>query len=179
MRLIPSAMRNHETVAQSVNGEDMITGPHQTHARIMLSELQPERLVLFEGVKERAKRLAERHLDRGMFRRGQPGNFTAIAASLIDTKKWLTHGQMIDYNDAQSMGLTVEVRGSDDDQWQALWKLSASHGSPQRTRRSSNQTTHRFRCESAATSPSALPPRLVTMRRAAIDDPGVGGARYP
>lgn len=101
----------------------LTVNPEDEHARIMLSKLQPERLVLFEGVKERAKRLAEKHLQEGMFRRGQPGNFTAIAAELIDTKKWLTHGQMIDYNDAQRMGLTVEVRGSADNQWQALWKL--------------------------------------------------------
>ena len=95
----------------------LATNPADEHARIMLAKLQPERLVLFEGVKKRAKRLAEKHLQEGMFRRGQPGNFTAIAADLIDTKKWLTHGQMIDYNDAQTMGLTIDVRSGDDEQW--------------------------------------------------------------
>jgi hypothetical protein len=57
-----------------------------------------------------------------MFRSKQ-GNFTAVAAALLDTKKWLTHGQMIGWGSASDVGLTVEYLRPTDERWQIYWRL--------------------------------------------------------
>jgi hypothetical protein len=54
----------------------------------------------------RAQKFAEDQLRSGMFRAG--GAYTAIAAKLLDTREWLTHGQMISWQSASAIGLDVE-----------------------------------------------------------------------
>lgn len=96
--------------------------PGDVAAQIMLGRLDPATLKLFQAVRDRARLLAENQLKRGMFRSG-PGNFTGIAAQLIDTKRWLTHGQMIGWEDAKDIGLSIEYLKTSSDQWQAYWQL--------------------------------------------------------
>lgn len=57
-----------------------------------------------------------------MFRSGT-GNFTKIAADLIDTKSWQSHGQMIGWQDAKQIGLEVEYLDPKSDEWQSYWQL--------------------------------------------------------
>ena len=52
-----------------------------------------------------------------------PGNSTKIASDLMDTERWLSHGQMIGYADAQTMGLNVDHLDISSDRWQAYWRL--------------------------------------------------------
>ena len=68
-------------------------------ARIMLEKLEPEVLKLCETAGNRARQAAESLLKRGMFRNG--GNWTLTAGELLDTGRWLSHGQMISWEDAQ------------------------------------------------------------------------------
>src|SRR5262249_12802175 len=91
-------------------------------AQIMLGKLDPATLKLFESVRDRARRFAEDQLKLGMFR-AHAGNFTSIAAQLIDTKRWLTHGQMINWEAASSIGLSVEYLQPLEPRWQAYWQL--------------------------------------------------------
>jgi hypothetical protein len=96
--------------------------PGDVAARIMLSKFDPATLKLFESVRDRARRFAEDQLKTGMFR-SKPGNFTAIAIQLLNTKRWLTHGQMIGWSAATEIGLNVEYLNSSSEQWQAYWQL--------------------------------------------------------
>lgn len=96
--------------------------PNDAVAKMMLSKLDPATLKLFEAVRDRARTLAEQLLNRGMFRT-KAGNFTEIAGRLIDTKKWLAHGQMISYQDAKSMGLNIEYLAFSSEEWQAYWSV--------------------------------------------------------
>ena len=96
--------------------------PNDMAARIMLGQLEPATVKLFEAVRDRARTFAENQLKRGMFR-STTGNFTSIAAQLMDTKRWLTHGQMISWEDAKAIGLTVEYLNPSSEAWQDYWQL--------------------------------------------------------
>jgi hypothetical protein len=93
--------------------------PNDVSAKIMLNKLDPATLKLYEAARARAHRFAEEQLQRGM----KIANFTKIASELIDTKRWLSHGQMISSQDARQMGLAVDHLDSKADEWQCYWRL--------------------------------------------------------
>jgi Serine dehydrogenase proteinase len=119
--LIPHSVQSYLD-AYDAHAATLQKDPDNLASRIMLNKLDPATLKLFEAVRDRARRLAEDQLKLGMFRTG-PGNFTSIASQLIDTKRWLTHGQMIGWQDATSIGLTVQYLSPSDKAWQCYWQL--------------------------------------------------------
>ena len=82
--------------------------PDNVAARIMLGKIDPDTVTFCEAVMARARQSAESLLMHGMFRRG--GNITQTVSELLDTKRWLSHSQMISWADAQDprIGLVVE-----------------------------------------------------------------------
>jgi hypothetical protein len=99
--------------------------PNDPVARLMLQKIDPGTLKYFEVAKERARSLAERHLREFMFqpRNGKPGNVTKTASRLIDTKSWLSHGQMIGWQAAEEMELLVDYMEPKSEGWLAYWRL--------------------------------------------------------
>ena len=100
--------------------------PTNVPAQIMLSKLDPGRVKLFESVRDRARNIAQNQLKRGMFRGGTgTSNYTKTASALLDTTRWLTHGQMISWEDAadDEIGLTVEYLEPTSEEWQGYWQL--------------------------------------------------------
>ena len=97
--------------------------PDNVAAQIMLRKLDPPTVKLFQAVKNRARRFAEDHLTRGMFREG--GNSTLAAGELLDTKRWQSHGQMISWADAKGepIGLNVDYLDPSLEEWQNYWQL--------------------------------------------------------
>jgi hypothetical protein len=91
-------------------------------AHIMMSKLDPATLQHYRFIRERARNLAENLLKQGMFR-ATPGNYTQIPADLMDIAQWQTHGQVIDAQDAQRIGLHVQALGRRDPLWDAFWTL--------------------------------------------------------
>jgi hypothetical protein len=83
-----------------------------------------ERRDLYLLIEVAARNIAQNQLKRGMFR-GGTGNYTKAASALLDTKRWLTHGQMISWEDAadDEIGLTVEYLEPTSDEWQEYWQL--------------------------------------------------------
>ena len=51
------------------------------------------------------------------------GNFSKIAAELMDPARWPSHGQMIGWEDAKQMGLLVEYLDPRDEKWRSYWQL--------------------------------------------------------
>ena len=102
----------------------LVVTPTNVPAQIMLNKLDPGRVKLFESVRDRARNIAQNQLKRGMFR-GGTGNYTRAAAALLDTTRWLTHGQMISWEDAvdDEIGLTVEYLEPTSEEWQEYWQL--------------------------------------------------------
>ncbi len=88
-------------------------------ATIMLNKLDPGTLKLFEAARNRAKTFAEQQLRQGM----NIANFTKVASEFLDTTRWLSHGQMIGYQDAKQMGLDVEYLDPKGEEWQSYWRL--------------------------------------------------------
>jgi hypothetical protein len=90
-------------------------------AQTMLSKLDPTMVVLFESIRARARKFAENQLKDGMCRNG--GAFTAIAEQLIDPERWPTHGQVIDWEDANAMGIKATHLLATDGGWKEYWRL--------------------------------------------------------
>lgn len=62
----------------------------------------------------------------GMFRTpkaGKTANYTAIATTLLDTARWLSHGQMIGHAEANTIGLEVEYMDPRSEPWASFWQL--------------------------------------------------------
>ena len=92
-------------------------------AQIMLEKLDPATLETCEAAVNRARQAAESLLKRGMFRNG--GNWSRTASELLDTTRWISHGQMISWEDARDpqIGLVVEHRPYHSEEWQHYWRL--------------------------------------------------------
>ena len=92
-------------------------------AQIMLGKLDPATLKLCEAAVNRARQAAENLLKRGMFRDG--GNWSLTVSELLDTARWLSHGQMISWEDARDpqIGLVVKYCPYHSDEWQDYWRL--------------------------------------------------------
>ena len=105
--------------AKTLEGE-----PGNIAARIMLGQLGPAILKLCESAVDRARQAAEKLLRRGMFR-SNGGNYTRTAKELLDTGRWLSHSQMISWEDARDphIGLVVEYLAYHSEEWQDFWRL--------------------------------------------------------
>ncbi len=97
--------------------------PENIAAQIMLGKLDPAILKLCEAAVDRARQAAEKLLRHGMFRNG--GNYTRTAEELLDTGRWLSHSQMISWEDARDpqIGLMVEHLAYHSEEWQDYWRL--------------------------------------------------------
>ena len=101
----------------------IVENPDNVASKIMLGKIDPDTVTLCQAVMARARQSAEYLLMHGMFRKG--GNITQTVRKLLDTKRWLSHSQMISWADAKDpeIGLIVEHLQHDDDLWQAYWRL--------------------------------------------------------
>lgn len=98
--------------------------PGDAAARMMLEKLDPSFLQFCQTLKDRAQKLAEQQLARGMFY-GGTGNTTQTASELLNTKRWQTHSQMISWQDAKGPPIELEVEhvALQSPRWQQYWKL--------------------------------------------------------
>ena len=109
--------------AHAEHAETLRTDPDDVAARIMLDKLDPPTLKLCETAVDRARQVAEKLIKRGMFRNG--GTYTKTVEELLDTARWLSHGQMISWEDARDpqIGLVVEYCPYHSQDWQDYWRL--------------------------------------------------------
>jgi ATP-dependent protease ClpP protease subunit len=83
--------------------------PSDVASQLMLNKLDPGTLKLCESAKERARQLAEKHLNRGMLQSWKgPHAYTAVAQELLNTKKWYLHSQVIGPTGPNIGGSTVD-----------------------------------------------------------------------
>ena len=109
--------------AYEAHAKTLKTDRDNIAAQIMLGKLDPATLKSFETAVNRARQAAESLLKQGMFR--NEGNWTRTVSELLDTRRWLSHGQMISWEDAQDplIGLVVEYRAYPSEEWQDYWRL--------------------------------------------------------
>ena len=109
--------------AYETHAETLKNDPNNIAARVMLDKLDPATLKLCEVATARARQAAESLLRHGMFRDG--GNWSQAADELLATTRWLSHGQMISWEDAQDpqIGLAVKYLEYHSETWQDYWQL--------------------------------------------------------
>lgn len=118
---IPHSVQDYLDAYKELKTE-VDTNPDNLSARILLSKLDPATIKHYENVLTRSQKIAENLLQSGMFK--ETGNWSKAASSLIDTKAWPSHAQMISWQDASSvLGLAIDYRSADDDEWLMYWQL--------------------------------------------------------
>ena len=99
--------------------------PNNIPARMMLDRLDPLTVKQCEAANDRARQSAEYLLRDGMFRKDDYANWSMTADGLLDTRRWLSHSQMISWKDAQhpGIGLVVEYLKPESVRWRDYWQL--------------------------------------------------------
>lgn len=91
--------------------------PNDPVAQLMFDKFEPTIVKKFEGIRDRARNLAENLLKR----RGL--NYSKITSDLMDITRWQSHNQMIGAEEARDIGLEVVILSADDPIWQRYWQL--------------------------------------------------------
>jgi ATP-dependent protease ClpP protease subunit len=91
--------------------------PDEFANRITFEKFDPVVVRKFFAVRDRAKQIAENLLKR----RGL--NYTKITNELMDISKYPSHGQMIGWEAAGSMGLDIAYKSPSDPTWRKYWAL--------------------------------------------------------
>jgi hypothetical protein len=118
---VPQSVQNYLD-AYSEHRETLRLNPNDITAQLLLSKLDPATIKHYENVLLRSRKIAERLLQTGMFK--ETGNWSGAASTLIDTKAWPSHAQMISWQEATAtIGLTVDYRDSNDELWPMYWQL--------------------------------------------------------
>lgn len=98
--------------------------PADPVSRLMLEKMEPATLKVFEAARDRARKFAEDQLRQGMLAAAGGGHTnTEVAGALMDARQWPSHGQVINWQSAQVIGLAVEYVEPRTDLWQEYWQL--------------------------------------------------------
>lgn len=76
---------------------------------------------------DRSQKFAEKWLKKYMLK-DNPEAAEALAADLCNVKKWLSHGVVIDADQATLLGVNVNKLSQDDDLWKQIWYLHCCYG---------------------------------------------------
>jgi hypothetical protein len=112
----------HYLDAYKTHSESLQLNANDVAAQIMLGKLDPATVKVFEAARDRAREVGEKHLRRWMFQT-EKGNFTDIVRLLMDIKRWPSHGQMINWQDAHEIGLLVDYLDPESEEWRSYWQL--------------------------------------------------------
>ncbi len=76
---------------------------------------------------ERSQRFAEKWLKKYMLK-DDPVAAERLAADLCNVKEWLSHGVVIDADEAAKRGVNVKKLRQDDNLWEKIWYLHCCYG---------------------------------------------------
>lgn len=91
--------------------------PEDPTNQITFQKFDPTMVLKYTSVRKRAQNFAENLLKR----RG--ANFSKIASELMDINTYPSHGQMIGWEAARTMGLNIEYLPPIDQMWRKYWAL--------------------------------------------------------
>ena len=87
-----------------------------------LSQLDPALLDYCNKAIKRSREFAEKWLKKHMLA-DNPDKAAAVANRLLDVDRYLSHGIVINHEEATEMGLRVDYLPPDNELWRALWVL--------------------------------------------------------
>lgn len=76
---------------------------------------------------DRSRRFAEKWLKKYMLK-DDPAAAKRLADDLCNVKKWLSHGVVIDADEAARLGVKVKKLKQDDNLWEKIWYLHCCYG---------------------------------------------------
>ena len=127
--------------AQSfLDGLEEIKRQVQTEGRLspvyypLLQQLDPALIDFCHKAIARSKSFAEKWLKQYMWA-GDDQKAKQIASELANVKKYLSHGAVIDAEEASRLGLNVQYLEPEDNLWKALWQLYCDYDLELRTKR--------------------------------------------
>ena len=95
------------------------------------SNLDPALLDYCDKSIRRAQQFAKKWLESSQLK-GNSAKAADTAKRLADNQQWLSHGAVIDSDEAKALGPNVKHLDLDDSLWQYIWRLYCSllHGCP-------------------------------------------------
>jgi len=108
----------HYLDAYAAYEQRVIENPTDLSARVMIEKFEPATLHKLNGVRERARILAENLLKpRGL-------NWSAIVnEKLMNIKEYQSHGQPLGWKVVERLGLDVDYLSQVDARWKRYWRL--------------------------------------------------------
>lgn len=88
----------------------------------LLNHLDPALIDFCHKAIERSKKFAEKWLVKGMCE-GDEEKAKRIAQELTNVEKYLSHGSVIDWEEAQKIGLKIVYLEPKDPLWELIWRL--------------------------------------------------------
>jgi len=92
----------------------------------LLAHLDPALIDFCEKAIDRARAFAVKWLERYMCR-GRPEDAQTIAEQLLSVETYLSHGMVIDAQEAVRLGLIVEREDFSGELWQRVWRLYCAY----------------------------------------------------
>jgi ATP-dependent protease ClpP protease subunit len=92
----------------------------------LLQQLDPALIDFCRKAIKRAERFAEKWLKRYQCK-SAPRTAKQIAKKLLDPKRYLLHGTVIDYNEATTLKLCVKYLPPHDPLWEMIWRLYCTY----------------------------------------------------
>lgn len=92
----------------------------------MLSNLDPALIDFCVKAIERSKQFARNWLEQYMCQQ-DPNEAEQIASQLCDARRYASHGAVIDWKEAEAIGLKVRYVRPTDQLWEAVWRLHTSY----------------------------------------------------
>lgn len=83
---------------------------------------------------QRMAQMASDILARGMMKGADPDNIKNVIEKVSASTGYMSHGAVIDYGEAQALGLSVEFLQPDDALWQRIWLLYCMYDYDSRVR---------------------------------------------
>jgi len=92
----------------------------------LLQQLDPALIDFCKKAIQRAERFAEKWLLSSQCKT-LPEKAKEIAGKLVDPKRYLMHGTVIDHTEASDIGLCIKYLSPGDQLWQAIWRLYCTY----------------------------------------------------
>ncbi len=87
------------------------------------ANIAPHFRALFQQATDRMRKMATDILSQGMMKGKSPPDIDAVIQKISASSGYLSHGAVIDYEEAEKLGLAVEYIAPEDELWKRVWLL--------------------------------------------------------
>lgn len=116
-----SIIKANDELMQKIGEKQKIGQPYDAEL-IMLNKLDPILLRECRKYMDLAKDIASKMLNKKMHL-SNPISVTEIEKNFLDDSATFSHGRLIDWQQAQSLGLKVEYIDKFNEQWKLIWEI--------------------------------------------------------